>query len=252
MLMRITHRFLYTIIFSLLFVLCTLIQLKAQEVYVSDHLVVKIRDKIEAPYTVVDRVKTDEQLTVLDKDGAYLFVVTRNGRQGWIEQQYIKKDPPKSTIIKKLENEIAVLKEILGNNSTAYEEHATKTLQLDTFHHITIERDMLAAELELIKEKIRNQVEETESAAIRLESSEGNHKPGSLSTPAPTKTITTISLNHLSNKNSDTQSFDIKGQYFPSQTPTHDYYWFLAGAFVFLSGIILSKFTGRRKKRICY
>ncbi len=60
---------------------------QAEVRYVSDYLVVNIRDNVEKPFNTVGAVQSDEQVEVLERNGKYLKIRTLDGKEGWIKEQ---------------------------------------------------------------------------------------------------------------------------------------------------------------------
>lgn len=79
--------------------------------YVSDFLIVNIKDSFESPYNVVGTVQSDQKLEVLEKSGKYIKVRTENNKEGWISNQYLKSSIPKKVTIAKQKLEIEQLLE---------------------------------------------------------------------------------------------------------------------------------------------
>jgi len=84
---------------------------RAEDVrYVSDFLMINVRDQIEPPYSVVSVVKSGDPVRVIDTKENYFQIKTADGKTGWIGKQYIKQETPKPVIIKQLPHEIDSLK----------------------------------------------------------------------------------------------------------------------------------------------
>ncbi len=79
--------------------------------YVSDFLIVNIKDSIEAPYTVVGTVQSDQKLEVLEKKGKYIKIRTEGNKEGWVLNQYLKSSIPKKETIANQKLEIEELLE---------------------------------------------------------------------------------------------------------------------------------------------
>lgn len=84
--------------------------------YVSDFLIVNIKDSFEAPYNVVGTVQSDQKLEVLEKSGRYIKVRTEDNKEGWISSQYLKSSIPKKITIANQKLEIEQLLEKINQH----------------------------------------------------------------------------------------------------------------------------------------
>lgn len=74
--------------------------------YVSDMLIISLREGQNKDDPVLGYLKTAAPVQVLKEKDRYLMVRTENGLQGWVLKQYIVPEKPKSLIIDDLRNEI--------------------------------------------------------------------------------------------------------------------------------------------------
>jgi SH3 domain protein len=74
--------------------------------YISDTLIVTLRDGPGPSYTPLKALKTGTKLTVLDKQKQYLQVQTENGVTGWLKAQYTIPNPPGAIEAPKLRGEL--------------------------------------------------------------------------------------------------------------------------------------------------
>jgi len=100
----------------LLFLLITLLSApvgtaQADRRYVSDRLILTLREAPNSDGTVLGTISTDDPVEVLEESGGYLRVMTEAGEVGWVGGQYITADTPKPIIIAQLEDEIDRLRE---------------------------------------------------------------------------------------------------------------------------------------------
>lgn len=79
----------------------------AETRYVSDTLIVTLREGPGAGYKVVRTVRTNTPLEVLEENERYVKVRTKDGDEGWVSTQYVSTEIPKPFIIAKLQREIA-------------------------------------------------------------------------------------------------------------------------------------------------
>lgn len=103
----------------LLFLLITLLSApvgtaQADRRYVSDRLILTLREAPNSDGRVLGTISTDDPVEVLEESGNYLRVMTEAGEVGWVADQYITADTPKPIIIAQLEDEIDRLREKIG------------------------------------------------------------------------------------------------------------------------------------------
>ena len=73
--------------------------------YVSDMLIITLREGQGPEHKVIRTLKTDTPVEVLEESGRYLRVRTEEGEEGWVATQYISSEVPKATIIAGLKKE---------------------------------------------------------------------------------------------------------------------------------------------------
>jgi SH3 domain protein len=81
----------------------------AETQYVSDQLVITMREGRGNEYKIIKMLKTGTPLEIIDEGEKYLKVRTEDGSEGWVLKQYVTKDIPKPEIIAGLEKEIDLL-----------------------------------------------------------------------------------------------------------------------------------------------
>ncbi len=77
----------------------------AETRYVSDQLVVALREQPRQSAQSITYLKTDMTVKVLEEIGEYIKVQTEAGEIGYIKQNYLTQKTPKATIIKQLQRE---------------------------------------------------------------------------------------------------------------------------------------------------
>ncbi len=100
----------------------------AETRYVSDRLVITVREGMGNEYRVVKTIPSDTAVDVLDEQGRYLRVRLADGIEGYVLKQYISRTVPKTTVIAKLKQDVAALEKKLadrhGSVSTLSESNA--------------------------------------------------------------------------------------------------------------------------------
>jgi SH3 domain protein len=74
--------------------------------YVSDELIISVRDGQNQDDNVLGHIRTGTAVDVLEEKGRYLRIKTENGLEGWVQAQYIIPEKPNARIIEDLRNEI--------------------------------------------------------------------------------------------------------------------------------------------------
>jgi SH3 domain protein len=87
--------------------------------YVSDRLIVSVRDGQDQNAAVLGYIETGAPVDILDAKEDLLKIRTKDGIEGWVRAQYIVSEKPKALIIENMKNEITALNkevETLKNN----------------------------------------------------------------------------------------------------------------------------------------
>ena len=74
--------------------------------YVTDMLILTLREGPGNEYTVIRTLKSDAPVYVLEEGEAFLKIRTEEGQEGWVAKQYITTNTPKPIIITGLNKEI--------------------------------------------------------------------------------------------------------------------------------------------------
>lgn len=84
---------------------------RAERRYVSDRLIITLRETPNTNGRVLRTLKTDTPVEVLEESGRYLRIRTEAGEEGWVEKQYITPETPKPIIMARLHDEMNRLQE---------------------------------------------------------------------------------------------------------------------------------------------
>ena len=79
--------------------------------YVSDRLIITLRETPNTNGRVLRTLKTDTPVEVFEESGRYLRIRTEAGEEGWVEKQYITPETPKPIIMARLHDEMNRLQE---------------------------------------------------------------------------------------------------------------------------------------------
>ena len=212
----------------------------AETRYVSDQLVITMRQGKTNQHKILRTLKTGTPLEILEEDESYLKVRTTDGLEGYVLNQYISTDSPKQGIIKRLEGENNELKREIGRFKKSNNELNAKIATLQKNHaqellELTNRSTLIEESLEKIKQE---QAVTDENYSILRDQSENviaiSEERDQLLKDKSRLASEVTSLRNQNEKLSDTRM--IK--------------WFLAGGGVLLFGWIIGKVS--RKKRTRY
>jgi len=78
----------------------------AKTQYVSDELVITLREGKGSEYKIIKMLKTGTPLEIIEESEPYLKVRTESGIEGWVLKQYVTGETPKSEIVAGLQKKI--------------------------------------------------------------------------------------------------------------------------------------------------
>ena len=81
----------------------------AETRYVSDVLVISVRDGQNKDAAVLGYIKTATPVDIIEEQGDYLKIKTKDGLEGWVLAKYIVSEKPKALIIDDMEKKIEQL-----------------------------------------------------------------------------------------------------------------------------------------------
>jgi len=84
---------------------------EAERRYVSDRLIITLREAPNSDGRVLRTLTTGAPVEVLEESGRYLRVQTEAGEEGWVAEQYVTAETPKPIIIAQLKDEMNRLRE---------------------------------------------------------------------------------------------------------------------------------------------
>ncbi|MDA3785844.1 MAG: TIGR04211 family SH3 domain-containing protein [Deltaproteobacteria bacterium] len=100
----------------------------AEKLYVSETLIVSMRDRASLQGEVVSYLKSGDLLEVISRDeDGFVLVQTTSGERGWVPEKYTITEKPKALLIAELEKEIKSLKarlEALASTTTVVKDSA--------------------------------------------------------------------------------------------------------------------------------
>ena len=79
--------------------------------YVSDRLIISIREGLNKDDRILGYLKTDASVEVLEEKDVYFKIRTKDGLVGWVPKQYIVQEKPKARVIEDMRKEIMEINE---------------------------------------------------------------------------------------------------------------------------------------------
>ncbi len=232
------------IVFSIIVVFLTCFGLAdlcpAKTGYVSDMLILTLREGPSRTFPVIKKLQSDTPLTIMEEKDLFLKVGLASGETGWVDKRFVVYTLPKSTVIEQLKAENKALEEQIAQLKTAQENMAPSP---DSPLPQISEEKLQALELELnnANEKIN---------ALETASAQATEKYQTLLNDSDNiKEI--VSSNKRLKRENVTLAKEIQG--LEDQTSylfrTGMIKWFLAGVGVLLLGWILGHSVSLGKKR---
>ena len=205
--------------------------------YVSDQLIINLREGENATGNVIARISTDDPLEILEENDEYFKVKTRDGAVGWVHKQYVTAERPKIMIISSLEKENKELKDAMSllegekgplekkllENQKEYENTINNLVEKDKQRNLEI--TALKSELATIKNKHAKLLEDSRNTLQLITDNK------------------TLSNDNQRLKNEIESLKDEKAKNSKENTIR----WFIAGGGVFLVGLIAGGISRKRR-----
>ncbi|MEJ2656401.1 MAG: TIGR04211 family SH3 domain-containing protein [Desulfobacterales bacterium] len=117
------------ILYAVVFITAVFVaSLHAETRYVSDILVISVRDGEQQNAAVLGYIKTPTPVDVLEDKGDYLKIKTADGLEGWVLAKYLVSKKPNALIIEDMKKKIEQLTTDSGTNKK-YEEKISELEQ---------------------------------------------------------------------------------------------------------------------------
>lgn len=205
--------------------------------YVSDYLKINLKDRLDKPYEVIATVQSDDPVQLLEESDNYWKVSTPDGKEGWIAKHYLKSELPKSTVIKQLRQEITDLKSQLSALSTVPGAGAGSS----------------SPSCKDLEEKIKNSETVIHNLQQRLAEAQTAQPASTLSGNG--NSAETTPENHVwlveEYEKRGEQIEELQKNLAKKEDRTR-FFWFIAGALVFLVGLLAGKTGNRKKNKFTY
>jgi len=101
-------------VFAIFFIVAFIVPASVNSVladtrYVSDRLIISVRDGQGQNAAVLGYIETGASVDILEEKEDLLKIRTEDGIEGWVRAQYIVSEKPRALIIENMKNEIAAL-----------------------------------------------------------------------------------------------------------------------------------------------
>jgi len=120
------------VIVVILFVTSLSINCFAKKGYVSDMLILTIREGPGNNSDILRTIRSNTPVEIIEERNGYYKVLLENGDQGWVENQYITSEVPKSIVVEKLKLKIETFKKEtlkLSESKKSYDQELKDTKQ---------------------------------------------------------------------------------------------------------------------------
>ena len=212
----------------------------AETLYVTDQLVITVRQGTSNQHAIVKTIKTDTSLEVLEhvEGEKYAKVRLTSGEEGYVLVQYLSNDTPKTQIISRLKKEAEKLRNKL--------------------EEVENKRNQLTEDLKYIKEETSSKSEELNSYASELESELSKTRQelqslnetyaALLDKSEKIMEITSERDSLLENSKQLTSEVQFLSDEKSRLMRSGKINWFLAGGGVFFFGWLIGKVSHRKKQ----
>jgi len=214
----------------------------AETRYISDQLVVSLREQPQDGSETIVYLKTDTPVEVLEVGEQYIQVKTKNGEVGYIQKSYLTEKIPKATVISRLTRENEGLKERVQELEKQYREAFSKGDEA---------QKKILSELE----DARLQIAELDKALLKSETELAERTQAYEALKKNSENIIDITaerdrlrLSHEELTTAVTSLDEERKELLKKETIQ----WFLTGAGVLFLGWVIGKFSRSRRKSSLY
>ncbi|MBE0577588.1 MAG: TIGR04211 family SH3 domain-containing protein [Desulfuromonadales bacterium] len=211
---------------------------RAETRYISDQLIVTLREKPQQNAQSITHLKTDTPVEVLEDAGDFVKVKTKAGEIGYVQTHYLLPETPKAIIIRQLQQErdrLAVKVAEMQRQLATVTSRGDKTQQ---------ELATQLAESDKQLDELREKLEESQTTLTRI-----SQDYETLQKDAEDVVNIARERDQLRETNQEltTDVASLKDQV-KDLTMSAIIKWFLAGAGVLLLGWIIGKSSGGRRR----
>lgn len=208
----------------------------AEHFYITDTLFVNIRSD-KGTGQKITTLRTNERVELLEKSDDFIKVRTDDGKEGWMQSQYITAKTPKPIIIANLKKEIALLK---NETKKLKEQSGPLWKEID---------DLKQAHDEKIRQMAENLSKTREEATKAIQERDRAQKDYNLVLEKSKRAVELVDTHDALTA----QNTKLKAEAAHLQNEVEklegrrELNWFLAGAGVFFLGWLIGKISRRKK-----
>lgn len=222
----------------LLILLCSISTSWAETRYVSDLIVVSLREQPQNSAPTITYLRTDTAVEVLEETGEYIKARTKEGEVGYILQKYLTTATPKPVIINKLQKE---RDQLAGTIEEIRQQAASTTSQSS--------KSQQELALQLIDLRENNTALQDKWTQSQAELKQALQAYQTLQNDAKEVIAITAERDQLRKTNQELSAKNIAlDEEIGSLTRTAVIKWFLAGAGVLFLGWLIGKSSGKRRR----
>lgn len=222
--------------------------------YISDRLIIHLKDNIHEPNKSVARLQTGDKVEIIGTQDRYHLVKTDDNKEGWILKQYILFSEPKEILIKTLKAEKKQLQTQLSRQKekhTAELSEIKKTLEASSDQSILVEKvkqlktlETQRAELENKNKELKLLVQSFESERTRFQQSKNKILELNDDRKKLQEKISGLQ-NQLKRKQAGNTNSNLN---IDPRIP-----WLVTGAIILLIGILIGKsFRKKQKSKLTF
>jgi SH3 domain protein len=227
------------LVLGFILIITTSVSVYADTQYVSDKLIITMREGAGGEYTIIKSLKSGTPVEVLEETGAYYKVQTKDGKEGWALKQYITADIPKTIIISGLRKEIEKLKD--GIEKLNRERDALKK-------DFTSEKSLSTSAVKKLEKRMNAKNDQIYSLTRQLKVMANKYNKLVVDSGDVAKIVSERDMLNEENTRLSTEKNELlqeKKRLFK----TNVIYWFLAGGGVFFFGWIIGQFSRTKRRR---
>ena len=219
--------------------------------YISDILVINIKDRLEKSSNVVATVQSDDPVQLIEESGNYMKIETADGKQGWIAKHYLKSEPTKKLLIKQLKQEISDLKNQLTAKSLLPTDSVVGEKTSRTPLCQEIQQKLSDAEkfISLLQEELNTQQHRTPESSPPPSGLAADSNPVSTNQIEQTPENYALLISEYEKRGN--LIADLQKTVAKKEDQTR-FLWFGAGAAVFLMGMFAGRIGSRKKTKFTY
>ena len=227
------------LVLGFILIITTSVSVYADTQYVSDKLIITMREGAGGEYTIIKSLKTGTPVEVLEETGAYYKVQTKDGKEGWALKQYITADIPKTIIISGLKKEIEKLKD--GIEKLNRERDALKK-------DFTSEKSLSTSAVKKLEKRMNEKNDQIYSLTTQLKVMANKYNKLVVDSGDVAKIVSERDMLNEENTRLSTEKNELL-QENKRLFKTNVIYWFLAGGGVFFFGWIIGQFSRTKRRR---